>query len=66
MIFVPGEFGEHDYVAMLDRVTAAMASPPEVVVVRGDAGRHTPYAVAARAGTERRRACRRWTPTPSA
>ena len=42
-IFVPSTFGNHDYVAMLDRVTAAMASPPEVVVVRGDAGRHTPY-----------------------
>jgi acyl-CoA synthetase (AMP-forming)/AMP-acid ligase II len=42
-IFVPSSFGKHDYVAMLDRVTAAMASPPEVVVLRGDAGRHTPY-----------------------
>ena len=29
---------------MLDRVTAEMASPPEVVVLRGDAGGHTPYA----------------------
>jgi acyl-CoA synthetase (AMP-forming)/AMP-acid ligase II len=35
-IFIPAEFGKHDYVAMLDRVTAAMASPPEVVVLRGD------------------------------
>lgn len=37
MIFVPNEFGGHDYPAMLARVTAAMASPPEVVVVRGAA-----------------------------
>jgi acyl-CoA synthetase (AMP-forming)/AMP-acid ligase II len=43
-IFIPADFGTHDYVAMLDRVVSAMASPPEVVVLRGDAGRHTPYA----------------------
>ncbi|HEX2286447.1 MAG TPA: AMP-binding protein, partial [Mycobacterium sp.] len=43
-IFVPSSFGKHDYVAMLDRVCAAMASPPEVVVVRGETGAHTPYA----------------------
>ncbi len=42
-IFVPSAFNRHDYVAMLDRVTGAMAAPPEVIVVRGDAGRHTPY-----------------------
>ncbi|MCT7657498.1 AMP-binding protein [Mycobacterium deserti] len=42
-VFVPSSFGTYDYAAMLDRVTAEMASPPEVVVVRGDAGRHTPY-----------------------
>ncbi len=35
-IFVPSIFGKHDYVAMLDRVTAEMNSPPEVVVVRGE------------------------------
>jgi acyl-CoA synthetase (AMP-forming)/AMP-acid ligase II len=43
MIFVPATFRGHDYTAMLQHVTAAMESPPEVVVVRGDAGRHTPY-----------------------
>jgi acyl-CoA synthetase (AMP-forming)/AMP-acid ligase II len=43
-IFIPAGFGTHDYVAMLDRVASAMASPPEVVVLRGDAGGHTPYA----------------------
>src|SRR6478735_1773773 len=41
-IFVPSTFGTHDYAAMLDRVTASMASPPDVIVVRGDG--HTPYA----------------------
>nr|WP_090275704.1 AMP-binding protein [Mycolicibacterium komanii]CRL68775.1 acyl-CoA synthetase [Mycolicibacterium komanii] len=42
-IFVPSVFNKHDYVAMLDRVTGAMAAPPEVIVVRGDPGQHTPY-----------------------
>jgi acyl-CoA synthetase (AMP-forming)/AMP-acid ligase II len=42
-IFVPSVFGRHDYAAMLARVTAAMPSPPEVVVLRGEPGRHTPY-----------------------
>jgi acyl-CoA synthetase (AMP-forming)/AMP-acid ligase II len=42
-IFIPSSFGNHDYVAMLDRVTADMAAPPEVVVLRGDAGAHTAY-----------------------
>jgi cyclohexanecarboxylate-CoA ligase len=43
MIFVPHRFGGHDYVAMLEGVTAAMNPAPEVVVLRGDAGPHTPY-----------------------
>jgi len=37
MIFVPADFGGHDYPAMLARVTADMTAPPEVVVVRGAA-----------------------------
>jgi acyl-CoA synthetase (AMP-forming)/AMP-acid ligase II len=41
-IFVPSTFGNHDYGAMLDRVTAQMTSPPDVIVVRGDG--HTSYA----------------------
>ena len=45
MIFVPHRFGGRDYAAMLERVTAAMSSAPEVVVLRGEAGSHTPYAV---------------------
>ena len=43
MIFVPHQFGGHDYAAMLERVTAAMSPAPEVVVLRGEAGSHTPY-----------------------
>jgi acyl-CoA synthetase (AMP-forming)/AMP-acid ligase II len=41
--FIPSVFGTHDYAAMLRRVTAGMASPPEVVVLRGDERGHTPY-----------------------
>ncbi|AGB25575.1 acyl-CoA synthetase (AMP-forming)/AMP-acid ligase II [Mycobacterium sp. JS623] len=41
-IFIPAEFGNHDYVAMLDRVVSEMASPPEVVVLRGDGERSLP------------------------
>ncbi|MBV9720901.1 MAG: AMP-binding protein, partial [Mycobacterium sp.] len=36
IIFVPWVFGGHDYVSMLARVTAKLAVPPEVVVVRGN------------------------------
>ncbi|WP_197515225.1 AMP-binding protein [Mycobacterium sp. 1245805.9] len=43
MIFVPHRFGGHDYAAMLERVTAAMRPAPEVVVLRGESGAHTPY-----------------------
>ena len=44
MIFVPNEFRQHDYLSMMDRVTAQLDSPPEVVVVRGEPGDHTAYA----------------------
>ncbi len=48
MVFVPAQHANHDYVAMLRRVTAAMERPPEVVVLRGPeterTGPHTPYA----------------------
>lgn len=37
MIFVPAVLGRHDYVAMLNRVSSQMDSPPEVVTVRGGA-----------------------------
>jgi cyclohexanecarboxylate-CoA ligase len=45
MVFVPQQFGGHDYASMLARVTAQMQTPPEVVVVRSSAASdHTPYA----------------------
>lgn len=43
MIFVPAQFGRHDYAAMMSRVAAGMTTPPQVVVVRGEADPHTPY-----------------------
>lgn len=43
MIFVPGQFRGHDYAAMLGRVAEQLDTPPEIVVVRGDAAPHTPY-----------------------
>jgi cyclohexanecarboxylate-CoA ligase len=43
IIFVPRRFGGHDYAAMLEGVTAAMDRAPEVVVLRGEAGPHTPF-----------------------
>jgi cyclohexanecarboxylate-CoA ligase len=44
IIFVPAALRGHDYVAMMDRVVADLPSPPEVVVLRGDAGAHTGFA----------------------
>ena len=44
MIFVPASFRGHDYPAMLERVSAGLVHPPELVVLRGAAGRHTRYA----------------------
>ncbi|PTU30455.1 AMP-binding protein [Stenotrophobium rhamnosiphilum] len=43
LVFVPAQFRQHDYVEMLNRVVAQLESPPEVVVLRGDAGPHTAY-----------------------
>lgn len=42
MIVIPGQFRGYDYAAMLSRVTAAVSSPPEVVVVRGEHPGQTP------------------------
>ena len=44
LVFVPSILRQHDYAAMMSRVTAQMESPPEVFVVRGNAASHTPYA----------------------
>jgi acyl-CoA synthetase (AMP-forming)/AMP-acid ligase II len=43
LIFVPSSLRQQDYAAMLSRVTAQLDSPPEVVVLRGNAGPHTSY-----------------------
>jgi cyclohexanecarboxylate-CoA ligase len=45
VIFVPSEFGGHDYASMLSRVTAQLEEPPEVIAVRTDEeGAHARYA----------------------
>lgn len=52
-IFIPDAFGGHDYAGMLSRVVADLPSPPEVIVVRGDAGPHTAFGdLLAQPGTE--------------
>jgi acyl-CoA synthetase (AMP-forming)/AMP-acid ligase II len=43
LIFVPSTLRQQNYVAMMSRVTAQLGSPPEVVVLRGYAGRYTSY-----------------------
>jgi len=43
LVFVPAAFRQQDYAAMMSRVVARLPVPPEVVVLRGDAGAHTPY-----------------------
>lgn len=40
IVFAPSRFAGHDYAAMLDRVTAHLATPPEVVLVRAGADAH--------------------------
>lgn len=44
ILFVPAEFRGFDYRAMMDRVNAQAVRPVETVVLRGDAGVHTPWA----------------------
>lgn len=43
LLFVPAEFRGFDYGAMMERVNEGLAAPVETVVLRGDAGRHTPF-----------------------
>jgi acyl-CoA synthetase (AMP-forming)/AMP-acid ligase II len=43
LVFAPATFRQQDYVAMMSRVVARLPAPPEVVVLRGDAGPHTAY-----------------------
>src|SRR3546814_19891852 len=42
-IFIPATFRGFDYAAMLSRAIAPLATPPGVVVLRGDAGPHLGY-----------------------
>jgi cyclohexanecarboxylate-CoA ligase len=44
MIFIPAQFRGFDYAAMLDRVTATLATPPDAVVIRGEHPGHTQLA----------------------
>jgi acyl-CoA synthetase (AMP-forming)/AMP-acid ligase II len=43
IIFVPATLRGHDYAAMLERVSTAMGTAPEVVVLRGESGTATAY-----------------------
>lgn len=43
LVFIPATFRRHDYVAMLDKVVQGLQRPPQVVVVRGNAGSHLAY-----------------------
>jgi acyl-CoA synthetase (AMP-forming)/AMP-acid ligase II len=43
LVFIPATLRGHDYSAMISRVVALLDAPPEVIVLRGDAGGHTPY-----------------------
>ena len=52
-VFIPRAFDGHDYASMLDRVVSGLSSPPEVVVLRGDAG--APYRVPGSARRTRHR-----------
>ena len=43
LMFVPAAFRQQDYAAMMSRVVAQLATPPEVVVLRGNPAGHTAY-----------------------
>lgn len=43
VIFIPAEYRGHEAAAMLSRVVRQLESPPQIVVVRGDAGEHLGY-----------------------
>src|SRR5690606_9058754 len=38
LVFIPATFRQHDYAAMLGRVVAQIDHPPDVIVLRGEAG----------------------------
>jgi acyl-CoA synthetase (AMP-forming)/AMP-acid ligase II len=43
LLFIPEQFRGHDYAEMMLRVAPELSTPPTVVVVRGEPGRHVPY-----------------------
>jgi acyl-CoA synthetase (AMP-forming)/AMP-acid ligase II len=43
LIFVPSALRQQDYVAMLTRVVKQLGTPPEVIVLRGEARGHTSW-----------------------
>jgi acyl-CoA synthetase (AMP-forming)/AMP-acid ligase II len=43
-VFAPASFRQHDYAEMLSRVNSQLPRPPEVVILRGEARNHIPYA----------------------
>lgn len=43
LIFLPSTLRQHDYAAMASRVTSRLETPPEVIVLRGDAAGHTAW-----------------------
>jgi acyl-CoA synthetase (AMP-forming)/AMP-acid ligase II len=43
LIFAPAIFRQYDYAAMLSRVVGQLAAPPDVFILRGDAGAHAAY-----------------------
>ena len=43
LVFIPSTFRNHDYPGMLSRVIAQLPTPPEIVVLRGEAGPHARY-----------------------
>jgi len=43
LLFIPANFRQHDYGAMLGRVVAQIDTPPDVIVLRGEPGAHVRY-----------------------
>jgi acyl-CoA synthetase (AMP-forming)/AMP-acid ligase II len=44
LVFIPESFRGYDYGKMMLRLAPLLSAPPTIVVVRGEAGEHVPYA----------------------
>jgi acyl-CoA synthetase (AMP-forming)/AMP-acid ligase II len=53
LLFIPEQFRGYEYTKLAQRVLPQLASPPTVVVVRGDAGEHVHYDSLLREGATR-------------